>query len=64
VIAEVAQPQETGAQAQANSYTSLGCEPTLKLKTNGKGVTTASLKKPKGFKEIVVSSGSTLTATD
>jgi len=64
VIAEVTQPQETGAQAQANSYTSLGCEPTLKLKTNGKGVTTASLKKPKGFKEIVVSSGSTLTATD
>ncbi len=64
LIAEVTQGQETGAQAEADSYTSLGCEPTLKVKTNAHG-TTASLKGPKGLKEIVISSdsGSTLTAT-
>ncbi len=62
VVAAVTQAQETGAQAVTNSYTSLGCEPTLKVKTNAKGVTTASFKAPKGFKQIVVTSGSTLTA--
>ncbi len=62
LIAEVTQGQETGAEAQADSFTSLGCEPTLKVKTNGKGVTTASLKAPKGLKEIVVTGGS-LTAS-
>lgn len=61
LIAEVTQSQETGAQAEADSYTSLGCEPTLKVKTNAHG-TTASLKGPKGLKSIVVASGSTLVA--
>jgi hypothetical protein len=58
LIAEVGQAQETGAQAQAGTYASLGCEPTIKLKTNGKGVTSASLKPPKGLKSIVVTGGS------
>ncbi len=62
LVAEVTQPQETGAQAEANSYTSLGCEPTLKVKTNSHG-TTATLKGPKGLKEIVISSGSGSTLT-
>ena len=61
-IAEVTQAQETGAQAQADTYTSLGCEPTLKLKTNSHG-TSASLKGPKGLKELTVTGGS-LSVTD
>lgn len=32
LVAAVSQPQETGAEALAKSYTSLGCEPTLKVK--------------------------------
>lgn len=61
LIAEVTQAQETGAQAVADSYTSLGCQPTLKVKTNSHG-TTASLKGPKGLKAIVITGGS-LTAS-
>jgi hypothetical protein len=57
LIAELTQAQETGAQAQAASYTSLGCTPTLKLKTNKLG-TTATLKAPKGLKAITITNGS------
>jgi hypothetical protein len=67
LISAVTQPQETGAEALAKSYTSLGCEPTLKVKAvssklpNG----SAALTAPKGLKEIIVSTadGSTLSAS-
>jgi hypothetical protein len=66
LIAAVTQPQETGAQAAADSYTSLGCEPTLKYKAaSTKKPASATLKGPKGLKAIVVSAsgGSELTAS-
>lgn len=40
------------------------CQPTLKIKTSGKGVTTASLKPPKGLKALQLVSGSTLSLSD
>jgi hypothetical protein len=66
LIAAVTQPQETGDQAASNTYTSLGCEPTIKYKAaSTKKPESASLKAPKGLKSIVVSStdGSELTAS-
>jgi hypothetical protein len=36
------------------------CQASLKIKTNGKGVTTASLKHPKGLKKVGIVAGSTL----
>ena len=48
LIAEVTQAQETGAQAQAGTYASLGCEPTLKLKEKNGVPVSASLKAPRG----------------
>jgi hypothetical protein len=67
LVAAVSQPQETGAEALSDSYTSLGCEPTLKVKAPSSkapnGV--AALKAPKGLKEIIVAStdGSELNAS-
>ncbi|MGD0313844.1 MAG: hypothetical protein ABSC90_15435 [Acidimicrobiales bacterium] len=58
LIAELLQPQETGAQAEAGTYTSLGCEPTLKVKVKNGVATSATFKAPKGLKEIVTSDGS------
>jgi hypothetical protein len=66
LIAAVSQPQETGDQAVAGTYTSLGCEPTLKVKVaSTKKPESATLKGPKGLKSIVISStdGSELTAS-
>jgi hypothetical protein len=67
LIAAVSQPQETGSQALAGTYTSLGCEPTLKVKAPSSKVPdgTAALKAPKGLKAIIVSStdGSNLSAS-
>ena len=57
------QAPETGAQALAGSFTSLGCQPTLKVKAVKGDPTTiasATLKAPKGFKGITVISGSTM----
>ena len=62
LIAEVTQAQETGSQAQAGTYTSLGCEPTLKIKEKSGVPVSASLKAPKGLKQIVITGGS-LTAS-
>ena len=36
------------------------CQPTLTVKTSGKGVTTATLKPPKGLKKVLLVTGSTL----
>lgn len=58
LVAELLQPQETGAQAEAGTYTSLGCEPTLKVKQKSGVAISASLKAPKGLKEIVTTGGS------
>lgn len=67
LISAVTQPQETGSEALAGTYTSLGCEPTLKVKAPSTKVPdgTASLKAPKGLKEIIVSTtdGSNLSAS-
>jgi hypothetical protein len=62
LIAELLQPQETGAQAEAGTYTSLGCQPTLKLKVKNGVATSATLKAPKGLKAIVTTGG-TLSAS-
>ena len=58
LVAEILQPQETGAQAEANSYTSLGCQPSLKVKVKNGVATSATLKAPKGLKEVVTTDGS------
>jgi hypothetical protein len=57
LVAELVQPQETGAEALADSYTSLGCQPTLKVKVKDGVPTSATLKAPKGLKEIVTTDG-------
>ena len=54
------QAPETGAQALAGSFTSLGCQPTLKVKSLAGTITSATMKAPKGFKAISIISGSTM----
>jgi hypothetical protein len=63
LIGVVTQAPETGAQALAGSYVSLGCQPTLKvkaLKTDPATIGTASLKAPKGLKKVLTLPTSTL----
>ena len=67
-IAALIQPAETGADALAATYVSLGCQPTLKIKLSKTDTTpgtpgyigSASLKAPKGIKSIAIITGSTL----
>ncbi len=66
--AAVLQPAETGAEALAGTYVSLGCQPTLKVKLSKTDTTpgtpgyigSASLKAGKGIKSLDIISGSTL----
>ena len=64
-ISALLQAPETGSQAVAGSYTSLGCQPTLKVKTSKTlpssdpgYIVSAALKAPKGIKSIDITSGS------
>jgi hypothetical protein len=67
-ISALIQPAETGANAIAGTYVSLGCQPTLKIKLSKTDTTpgtpgyigSASLKAGKGIKAIAIISGSTL----
>jgi hypothetical protein len=67
-ISALIQPAETGADAIAATYVSLGCQPTLKIKLSKTDTTpgtpgyigSASLKAPKGIKSIAIITGSTL----
>ena len=63
LLTVVTQAPETGAQALAGSYVSLGCQPTLKvkaLKTDPSTIGTATLKAPKGLKKVQTLPTSTL----
>ena len=63
LVTVVTQAPETGAQALAGSYISLGCQPTLKvkaLKTDPSTIGTATLKAPKGLKKVQTLPTSTL----
>jgi hypothetical protein len=67
-ISALIQPAETGADAVAGTYVSLGCQPTLKIKlsktiTNPSDpghIASVTLKAAKGIKALSVIPGSTL----